>query len=88
MMDNTIESRERRCPRLGGDIPFSYCRKCGDDGSPCWKIIDCWWELFDVETYLRQQMGAENFQHLIGKKPKPKIRSILDIVEEIRSRED
>lgn len=77
---------ERRCPRLGHPVSFSYCRKCEEDDSPCFKVFDCWWEYFDVVDYLRNNLNSEQFQALIQKKPKPKITSILELVREAKER--
>ena len=38
----------RRCPRLGGEVAFGYCKVCGGEKTPCFKVFDCWWERFDV----------------------------------------
>ncbi|MBW1899866.1 MAG: hypothetical protein JRI61_12550 [Deltaproteobacteria bacterium] len=53
---------------------------------PCWKVIDCWWELFDVKTYLEGKLSEEAFQELLGKKPKPKITNILELIEKAKNR--
>ena len=39
MMDT--EHLERRCPRLGGDVAFGYCKVCGEEQSPCFNVFDC-----------------------------------------------
>ena len=77
---------ERRCPRLGGPVPFAYCKANGEDLKPCFKIVDCWWEIFDVVRYLKDTLSAEEFSSIVAKKPKPKITSILDIVEKTQKR--
>ncbi len=77
-----------RCPRLGGTISFEYCRTCGDDHLPCWKIADCWWESFDVMSYLRENLPEDQLTLLLEKKeqPQPKVNSLLDLIEKARSR--
>ena len=66
-MDENKEYLEQRCPRLGGQVSFGYCRMGTDDGSACWKIFDCWWEYFDVVEYLKKKnyfkTEAEFFDH-------------------------
>jgi len=82
MLDR-VEDNERRCPRLGGSvISFSYCMISGNDGGvPCSKILDCWWETFDVETYLKGQMTEPFYQKFIqtAQTPQNKISSIVEI---------
>jgi hypothetical protein len=33
------------CRILGHYLSFSYCRSC-QEGAPCFKILDCWFERF------------------------------------------
>ena len=86
MSEQPIEDLERRCPRLGSPIPFRYCLISGEDDTICWKILDCWWETFNVESYLKKNMSETEFNHLMARadKPKNKIGSILDIVEKVK----
>ncbi len=81
MPDHDVNNRERRCPRLGSDIPFRYCLLSGEDDGPCFKILDCWWEYFDVTDYLRQNMPEMAFAQLIqvAEQPKNKIGGIINI---------
>ena len=80
------DALQRRCPRLGGTIEFSYCRSSGEDGLPCFKVFDCWWEMFDVVGFFRSRLTAAEMERLAAARPKPKITSILEIVEEARRR--
>ena len=45
----------RRCPRLGGPVTFRYCLT-GESSGPCFKVIDCWWETFDVVRFLQDHL--------------------------------
>lgn len=86
-MISPAESKEDlacRCPRLGGPVTFRYCRSSGDDALPCWKIFDCWWEIFDVATYLKKNLSGDVFNTLINTKPKPKESSLLDLIEQAK----
>ena len=75
----------RRCPRLGGPISFSYCRKCGQDRQPCWKVFDCWWEIFDIVSYMETRLDADQFDRLRKNRPEPKINSLLDLIEQAKA---
>ena len=77
---------ERYCPRLGGAITFMYCMTCGDDRSACWKVIDCWWEYFDIMAYLKENLSEDAMARLLSSKPKPKIESILDLITQAKTR--
>lgn len=91
-MDNKdIDNLERRCPRLGSKITFRYCLISGDDDNPCWKIFDCWWEQFDVESYLKANLPAEMFTQLFEKaasQPKNKVASIVEIAEQAQKKKE
>jgi hypothetical protein len=78
--------RERHCPRLGHQIPFAYCLTCGESGGPCWKTADCWWERFDIIGYLKANYPEETVAALMNARPKPKITSILEMIEQAKQR--
>ena len=91
MDDTSINNLERRCPRLGSKISFRYCLISGDDDNPCWKIFDCWWEQFDVESYLKANLPAEVLEQLVEKaadQPKNKLTSIVEIAEQAKKRKN
>ena len=77
---------ERRCPRLGGPVPFKYCRTGGKEGMPCFKVMDCWWETFDVRTYLENTLSEAAFKSISEARPPDKIASILDLIEQAKQR--
>jgi len=84
MMEQKIKNQNRRCPRLGSPVTFAYCMECGDTNLPCWKVIDCWWELFDINRYLKQQLSTADYQKLVNQKPQNKITSILELIEKAK----
>ncbi len=90
MSDNTDtisnDNLERRCPRLGSAIPFKYCMISGEDSLPCWKIRDCWWEIFDVDAYLKANVPEPVYKQLVAAKPKEKVASLLEIIEQAKNR--
>jgi len=85
-MNKVFNGLERRCPRLGGPVSFRYCRTNGEDGLPCWKIFDCWWESFDVVAYLKKSLPKDTFKRLVNAKPKPKIVSLVELIEQAKNR--
>jgi len=76
----------RRCPRLGNPVPFQYCEVCGDEGKPCFKILDCWWEHFDVVQYLKERLPEDQYKRLMKAEPKPKVTSLIELIEQARQR--
>ena len=76
------DSEEGYCRTLGHYVPFKYCRTM-KDGIPCHRILDCWFERFPVEEYLREQYGIDGITRIL-EPPKPKISSLLDLIEKAR----
>jgi hypothetical protein len=74
-----------RCPRLGGEVPFSYCeREAGD--LPCRQVVRCWETGFPVEKYLRETLMPDAWERFCGQVPKDRMTMILDIVEVAKKR--
>ncbi len=79
-MKKTSNSLKKRCPALGSVVPFGYCEKCGTEELPCAKVFDCWWEVFDIELYMKDTLPKDRFDKLVNYKPKTKISGILECV--------
>ncbi len=86
-MSSSGNPLERRCPRLGGPVSFSYCKTCDEVQQPCFKIIDCWWETFDVVRYLKDHLSEEQFKRLTKATPRPKIASLVELIEKAKKNE-
>lgn len=74
---------EIRCPRLGHQITFSYCRS-ENSGLPCFKTLDCWYNHFSVEEFMRLELTPEQWEKVFGRPPKPKIISLVEMIEEAK----
>lgn len=74
--DHTI-----RCPRLGHNLGFSYCR-IENNGNPCFKALDCWFEHFQVQAYFEARLGPEKMQQLFRQPPKTKMISLLELIQQ------
>jgi hypothetical protein len=77
------EGYKIRCPRLGHQIAFSYCRK-ENLGLPCFKTLDCWHPHFRVEQHLRAELTPEEWQKTFTRRPKPKMLSLVELIEQAR----
>jgi hypothetical protein len=79
------ENLDTRCPRLGGTVPFGYCCAPGEP-TPCYKILDCWWEIFDVTTYLRSHLPKDVFEKLLEDRDPPnRLNAIFELVERFKN---
>jgi hypothetical protein len=74
-----------RCPRLGHHLAFSYCR-VESKGLPCFKIMDCWYEHFMIEEFMRADLKPEEWEKAFGRPIKPKILSLVEMIEEAKKR--
>jgi hypothetical protein len=76
-----------RCPRLGGEAPFTYClQEAGH--LPCHRIVVCWQAVFPVEAYLRKTLSPQRWVEFADRKPKEKIASLIELVEEAKAKAD
>ena len=69
-----------RCPRLGHELTFSYCRQ-ESRGKPCRLILDCWWEQFDVRSFLRAHLPEETMAEVEQARVSPPPSKVLSLVE-------
>ena len=55
--------------------------------TPCYKILDCWWEVFDVTSYLKAHLPEVDFCRLLEDRNRPnRMESILELVEKFKSK--
>ncbi len=73
-----------RCPRLGHQISFSYCRR-ENQGLPCFKTLDCWHSRFPVAEYLRKELTPDQWKTVFMNRPKQKALSLLDLIEQAKA---
>jgi len=82
-IDSPDERLEIRCPRLGHQIRFSYCR-IENRGGPCFKILDCWHAHFDIEAHLRRELSQREWQEMVDRPPKPKVLTLVELIAEAK----
>lgn len=76
------DDRRRRCPMLGHDVPFSYCRAPAAD-MPCRRILDCWWQSFDVDGYLHSHWSEQEIRQILAPRPDKRV-TLLELIEQAR----
>lgn len=72
-----------RCRKLGHEVPFSYCRY-ENRGLPCSKTIDCWYDHFLIEDFLRRELNSEDWIRTFLKPPEPKVLTLVDLIKKAR----
>jgi hypothetical protein len=71
---------------LGHEVPFTYCRK-QEGNRLCGRILDCWWQTFDVCSFLKDNLPEEEFETLAQPAPRPpKLASLADLIAQARAR--
>ncbi len=78
------DTEKIRCPRLGHQIPFAYCRR-ENQGLPCFKTADCWHSHFPGVEYLRKELTPEQWKTVFMNRPKQKMLSLLDLIEQAKA---
>jgi glutathione S-transferase len=53
---------------------------------PCLKVVDCWWETFDIVRYLQEHLPEEQFARVLNARPKPKVASLVEIIAQTKQR--
>lgn len=69
---------------LGHEVPFSYCR-ASQEGNPCFKILDCWFDKIEIQAYLDDHYTAEEQSRFLSK-PAPKMVTLIDLIEKAKKR--
>jgi hypothetical protein len=79
------EDFQIRCPRLGHQIVFSYCR-VENEGLPCFKALDCWHQHFSVEEYFQKEITQDQWKKAFSRPTKNKMFSLLEMIEQTKKR--
>lgn len=72
------------CRKLGHHLHFKYCRN-EQNGAPCSKILDCWFEKFDVRAYVDKHY-PELEAKLLNKTIPNKTLTIYDLIQKAQAR--
>lgn len=86
MEKKRFDSKRGYCRMLGHEVAFSYCRGV-KNGLPCFKVVDCWFERFPVENFIRDNY-TEAEKKLIFMKPENKITTLFDLIEKSKKHMD
>lgn len=71
-----FDSLEYRCPQLGGQVPFDYCRKV-NDGLPCARSLICWEAAFPVGEYMKRVLSEEEWRLVFETPGKTRLEKVL-----------
>lgn len=69
MNKNSYDSLIIRCPSLGGEVPFKYCRNI-NEGFPCRRLPVCWSERIDILAFIKEFYSPDEIDRFfVGKGP-------------------
>jgi hypothetical protein len=81
MMDE-YDDKTIRCPRVGGEVNFKFCR-FENNLLPCRFIIGCWQTQIDIEGFVSAHYSNEELSHIFAP-PKPKLESLVSMIEKAK----
>ena len=71
-----------RCPRVGGEVNFKFCRS-ENNMLPCRWVVGCWQMQMDVKKFLDEHYSKEELEKIFAP-PRPKIESLMDLIEKAK----
>lgn len=78
-----IDTLSTRCPKLGGAVTFSYCKKV-NSGLPCNRVLVCWELHFPVEKYMNIVLNKEEWDKVFNTPVKPRIDVLIELSEQAK----
>lgn len=85
LMEDAYDRLETRCPRLGHEVTFAYCRREAGD-LPCSRAMACWEDRIPVAAFFAESLGKQNWERYRGRKERDKITTLLEIIEAAKRR--
>ena len=81
-MIDQYDDKMIRCPRIGGDVNFRFCRS-ENNMLPCRWIVGCWKMRMDINKFMADHYSKEEMDRILTP-PKPKIESLVDLIEKAK----
>lgn len=81
-VSTVFDQLDTRCPRLGGTVPFDYCRKAAD-GLPCSRSLICWEAAFPVGRYMSMVLSEEEWRTTFEQPPQLRLDKILEAASKV-----
>jgi len=71
-----------RCPRVGGEVNFRFCRS-ENNMLPCRWIVGCWQMRTDINRFMADHYSKEDLDRIFTP-PGPKIESLVGLIEKAK----
>jgi hypothetical protein len=72
-----------RCPQLGGEVPFRYCRIVNEN-LPCQRIMVCWEFRMEISKFLGDHFSIDQIQRAFAPPTKTRLDTILELIEKAK----
>lgn len=72
-----------RCPSLGGEVPFQYCRTVNED-LPCRRIIICWEFRIEIGKFLNEHYSIDEIQRALAPPARTRVETLLELIEKAK----
>ncbi len=72
-----------RCPQLGGEVPFKYCRTVNED-IPCRRIMVCWEFRIKISEFLGKHYSVDQIERALAPPTKTRLDTILELIEKAK----
>jgi len=74
-----------RCPQLGGEVPFRYCRKL-NEGLPCARLVSCWHTVFNVGAFLERHYDPAQLEAAWNRPRPEKMAQLVELVQRAKGK--
>ncbi|SEM16172.1 hypothetical protein SAMN04489760_105158 [Syntrophus gentianae] len=81
----SFDDLQIRCPRLGHEVPFAYCRREAGE-LPCFRVLLCWQSRIPAEDILRKTLSPEAWERFCRQESKDKVSSLIALIEAAKKR--
>ena len=85
MSYDVFDHVEVRCPKLGGEVTFGYCRLL-QDGLPCRRALVCFEFKFPVDIYFQQVLKEETYTRIFTSVPENRVERLMNTVAQASQR--
>ena len=73
-----------RCPQLGGEVPFKYCRTMNED-LPCRRMMACWEFRVEISKFLSKHYSIDQIQRALSQPTKSRVETIIELIEKAKN---
>ena len=85
-MIEQYDDKTIRCPRVGGEVTFRFCRY-ENNMLPCRFIGGCWQGQIAIEAFLEEHYTQDELNRIFTP-PQPKVESLMGLMEKAKKAQE